>query len=68
MALPRLRTLGLYVGKRAQRGTEVLRWGAEILSNETCGAIHRDWFRVCISAVVLADELQQRREEDMSLV
>lgn len=68
MALPRLRTLGLYVGKSAQRGTEVLRWGAEILSNETVAPSIEIGFASASMRWSWKDELQQDREEDTSLV
>ncbi|KAK0216633.1 hypothetical protein EDD85DRAFT_432366 [Armillaria nabsnona] len=68
VALPRLRTLGLYVGKRAQRGTEVLRWGAEILSNETVAPSIEIGFASASMQWYWQDELQQHCEEDMSLV
>ncbi|PBK66707.1 hypothetical protein ARMSODRAFT_1021146 [Armillaria solidipes] len=68
MALPRLRTLGLYVGKRARRGTELLRWGAEILANETVAPSIEIGFASASMRWNWQDELQQPHEEDMSLV
>ncbi|KAK0184943.1 hypothetical protein F5146DRAFT_1167708 [Armillaria mellea] len=68
MTLPRLHTLGLYVRKRAQDGTELLRWGAEILAYETVAPSIEIGFVSASIQWSWQDELQQQREENMSLV
>ncbi|KAK0220678.1 hypothetical protein IW262DRAFT_1042748 [Armillaria fumosa] len=67
MPLPRLRTLGLYVRKRAQDGTDLLRWGGRILANEAVAPSIEIGFASASMRWCWRDELQQHREEDMNL-
>ncbi|KAK0497592.1 hypothetical protein EDD18DRAFT_1462350 [Armillaria luteobubalina] len=65
--LPRLRTLGLYIRKRAQDGTELLRWGGRILANETVASSIEIGFASASMRWCWRDELQQNREADIDL-
>ncbi|KAG7443476.1 uncharacterized protein BT62DRAFT_935101 [Guyanagaster necrorhizus] len=66
--LPCLRTLGLYVRRKAEHGTELLRWTAENLANETMAPSIEVGFAFPKLRWTWQDELRQHRAEDMGIV